>query len=149
LQPAEQLLDRHLLAHVLKGICPEPFELVPEVGVEGAQVALQVLVGDEIEQPAEALAVSLLPDRLLLRPAVVEVMTQFVEDERLYRVLAILVAAEHGQGVDVELVFFQPRVAEILAADHLDGEHPATQLPADLHAPGERLGNAAQFARPR
>ena len=133
---------------MLERVGAEPLEAVAVGRVVRAQVALEVLVGDQVQQVADALGVRALPQRLLDLAAVIDVVADLVEHQALDDVLAVRLVAQHRQRRDEDSRRVEPRVAEVgLLARQVKAEQPPGQLDALAHAPREHLGDALEPPR--
>ena len=94
-QRLQQAPDVELLWRVLERVRTEALETISVRAVDAAQVALEVLVGDQVQQMADALGVCLLPQPLLELAAVIDVVADLVEDQALDDVAAVGLAAQH------------------------------------------------------
>ncbi|MFO0637450.1 MAG: hypothetical protein U0168_31880, partial [Nannocystaceae bacterium] len=145
-QHAQQLLDRDLARGVLERLRVEPLDAIAEVGVERAQVAFEVLVGDEVEQlmQADLLGAPPHPQRGLV--AVPHVVAELVQDEPLDDVATVAHALQDRQRCDVDLGRAHVREAPLIALGRdVDGEAFAGQLAPAHDAPGEGAGQLAQL----
>ena len=140
---SQQRVERHLLVRVLERERGELLQVVAERSSSGAQVPLQVLVGDEVEQPVVALLRRPPP-----RPPAPRASRWYMWWPNSCTISPRVTASaccwprRIGSGVIHTLSLSQPRVAEPLAGVHLDGEHAAGELAAGDDAPGERAARA-------
>ncbi len=148
LQTLQQVLDGRLALAVLEGVAVQQFQLIAERPIHRPDIALQMFVGNQVEQSLQPLGLRFLPDGLGLGALVVEVMAQFMQDQAADHFPGVRLLAQQRHRRDVDLVLAQPGVAEFLAGDHLDAEALTGQLQGQVDAPGKVGGHAAQLACP-
>src|SRR6185503_4921471 len=100
-----------------------------EIGIERAKVALEVLVGHQIEQLEEPFLLRLLPHPRGGLARVPHVVTDLVEDEALDDVATVALAGEDRQRRHVDRRAPDVRVAPLLAlGGDVDREPPTSEL---------------------
>src|SRR5262245_34318486 len=124
-------MDVDLLRRVMECVGTEALEPIAVRGIECPQVALEVLVGDQVEEVAHALRMRLLPQRERSGVAMVEMMAELVEDEAFDDLLTVRLAAQHRQRRHEQVTAVESGVAELLLLRrHVNAKQPAGELDA-------------------
>ena len=134
---------------MLKCVGAQPFQHVTVIAIHGPQVSLKVFVRHQVQQLMDHLFRGLLPNTFRNRAAMVLMVTEFVQDQAANDVASLRFLPQKRQGVDANPRLLEAGIAQLLARKHLDGEGPAGQFVRGLPAPGEGIGQGAEFPTPR
>ena len=148
-QDVEQPLHGHLAGRVPERVRAEPLQAIAVRRIQRAQVALQVLVRDEVQQRPDPFLLRASPDDRGLLAAVVHVVAELVEDQALDDRLRVVIAAQQRQRRDEDAALVHEGVAEVLPVGrHVDAKHAAGQVAPPPDAPREGARQRAQLRVP-
>src|SRR5262249_38632511 len=96
LQSCQQFADAQFFTNVLKGICRQTFEWIAEGGILGAQITFQMFIRDKIQQTKNTVVLCLFPSKLAGVVGMVQVMPQFVKNQRSHNVFSVRLSSQNG-----------------------------------------------------